>query len=245
MLLYNASNSAFTGELVIIILSPNCLAFCCYVVLGKIITYVFKTKSDGKVDNWLTRHLAWVPGFYLCSDIFCIIIQGIGGAILANASSLDTGKAVEIVGLALQLFFIGTFLLICAYVWRKMHEMSNGAELVAALTPSYAALMAIISLLVVRKIYHVAEFSVGGFTTGYFQQNEAWYLVFDPTLMTLALAIAILFDFTRRLPVECLDGSVMSGVMARLGGKGKGGAKAKGESEMVHVTEVSAADDHV
>ena len=250
---YNTNNTAFTAELVIIILAPNCLAFCCYVVLGKIITYVFKTKSDGKVDNWLTRHPAWVPGFYLCSDIFCIVIQGIGGAILANAdtsSSLNTGKGVEIVGLALQLFFIGTFLIICAYVWRKMHEMSNGAELVKSLTPSYAALMAIITLLVVRNIYRVAEFSVGGFTTGYFQQNEAWYLVFDPTLMVLALTIAILFDFTRRLPAECLDGSMMSGAwMERFGRKGKkGGAsivKAKGESEMVHVTDVSAAENSV
>ena len=47
VLLYNTNETAFTAELVIIILAPNCLAFCCYVLLGRIITYVVKTKSDG------------------------------------------------------------------------------------------------------------------------------------------------------------------------------------------------------
>ena len=160
-LIESPSKSAFTGELVILILSPNCLAFCCYVVLGKIITYVFQTHSDGKTSNWLTRHPAWVPTFYLCSDILCIVVQGIGGAILSGAnnskSQLDTGKAVELVGLALQLFFIATFLLICRYVWRTMRTQSNGAELTASLTPAYAALMVIIGLLVVRNIYRVGR----------------------------------------------------------------------------------------
>ena len=239
-LIESPSKSAFTGELVILILSPNCLAFCCYVVLGKIITYVFQTHSDGKTSNWLTRHPAWVPTFYLCSDILCIVVQGIGGAILSGAnnskSQLDTGKAVELVGLALQLFFIATFLLICRYVWRTMRTQSNGAELTASLTPAYAALMVIIGLLVVRNIYRVAEFGSGGFTSGYFQHNEAWYLVFDPTLMSLALLIAVVFDFTRRLPPECLSGSMVAGAMSGLGGTKKTvGTAASSESEMAHV----------
>ena len=35
---------------------------------------------------------------------------------------------------------------------------------------------------------------------GYFEENEAWYLVFDPTLMSIALLIALAFDFAKRLP---------------------------------------------
>ena len=216
------SKSAFTGELVILILAPNCLAFCCYVILGKIITYVFKTHSDGKTENWLTRHPSWVPGFYLCSDLLCIIIQGIGGAILSDAntsSELNRGKAVELAGLGLQLFFIATFLIICYYVWHKMREQGHGAELVKAVTPSYIALMIIIALLVVRNIYRCAEFGSGGFTTGYFQQNEDWYLCFDPTLMSAALLVAVLFDFTKRLPADCLDASMVGGALDGIGGK--------------------------
>ena len=249
VVLYNTNNTAFTAELVIIILAPNCLAFCCYVVLGKIITYVFKTNSDGKTNNWLTRHPAWVPTFYLCSDLLCIVIQGIGGGILSGAntsSQLNTGKGVELTGLALQLFFIGTFLLICLYVWRKMQQQVNGPELVAKLTPSYAALMAIISLLVLRNIYRCAEFGTGGFTTGYFQQNEAWYICFDPTLMSLALLIAIVFDFTRRLPPECLSGSMVGGALDGFSGKSAAhSVGARSESEMVHPSETTTADSNV
>ena len=35
---------------------------------------------------------------------------------------------------------------------------------------------------------------------GYFQENEAWYLCFDPTLMSVALLVALAFDFSKRLP---------------------------------------------
>ena len=35
---------------------------------------------------------------------------------------------------------------------------------------------------------------------GYFEQNEAWYLCFDPTLMSIALLVALAFDFAKRLP---------------------------------------------
>ena len=244
-LLYSVNNTAFTAELVLIILAPNALAFCCYVVLGKIITYVFQTHSDGKTVNWLTRHPSWVPTFYLCSDLLCIIIQGAGGGILSGAntsSELNTGKGVELTGLALQLFFIGTFLLICLYVWRKMRQQVNGAELTAKLQPGFLALIAIISLLVIRNIYRSAEFGSGGFTTGYFQQNEAWYLAFDPTLMSLALLIAIVFDFTKRLPAELLNGSMVGGAMNGLSLGGKKGAAPKptgAESEMVHVSDAT------
>ena len=242
-LLYSVNNTAFTAELVLIILAPNALAFTCYVVLGKIITYVFRTQSDGKTDNWLTRHPAWVPSFYLCSDILCIVIQGAGGGILSDAntsSQLNTGKAVELIGLALQLFFIGTFLLICLYVWRTMRRQQNGAELVTKLTPAYVALMAIISLLVIRNIYRCAEFGSGGFTSGYFQQNEAWYLCFDPTLMSVALLVAIGFDFTRRLPAECLSGSMVGGALDGFSGKHSAAVGAKSESEMAHMSEATA-----
>ena len=215
IVLYASPNaSAFKAELVILILAPNLLAFTCYVILGKIITYVFDTHRVSSADSWLTRNPHWIPYFYVSSDILCITIQGIGGGILSGAdtsSQLNTGKAVEVTGLALQLFFIATFLVICFYVWRAMQKhqrsaaaASSGINLVAQLRPAYIALAILIGLLVVRNIYRTAEFSTGGFTTGYFERNEAWYDVFDSTLMSVALMVAIAFDFTKRLPKDCL-----------------------------------------
>ena len=106
-LLDSPAENSFTAELVLLILAPNALAFACYVVLGKIIAYVFHTHSDGRTDNWLTRHPAWVPRFYLLSDIACIVIQASGAGRLSSADTTDQlnlGKGVVLTGLALQLF---------------------------------------------------------------------------------------------------------------------------------------------
>ncbi|MCJ1296961.1 hypothetical protein MMC34_008530 [Xylographa carneopallida] len=217
LLLYDTNSSAFTAQLVLLILAPTCLALCCYLVLGKSITYVFSTYSDGQTSNWLTRHPGWLPGFFLCSDMSYLFVQALGAAILAHAETAAqsaAGRAVEVVGLSLQLVNFGTFLLVTAYVWRTMRSRANGAgALTASLGPACAALAAIMSMLLLRNLYRVAEFCSGGFTSGYLQQSEAWYLVFDASLMALALAVAVLFDFSKRLPAECLHGTALCGVV--------------------------------
>ena len=198
----------FKAELIILILAPNLLALCCYVVLGKLITYAFHTRrpDDRSYSNWVIRHPAWIPRFYVLSDLLCITIQAIGGALLSSATTQsqdDTAKAIEVAGLALQLFFIATFVIICLYVWLQVRRHSP--SLLPEVTPSYLALAALIVMLVLRNSYRTAEFASGTFTTGYFQQNEAWYLVFDPTLMSVALMVALAFDFTKRMPAEALN----------------------------------------
>lgn len=51
------------------------------------------------------------------------------------------------------------------------------------------------SLLAHNKLFH------GRYVcAGYFQKSEAWYLCFDPTLMSIALLTALAFDFAKRLP---------------------------------------------
>ena len=198
----------FKAELIILILAPNLLALCCYVVLGKLITYAFHNQAtEGKaIDNWIIRHPTWIPRFYVASDLLCITIQAIGGALLSSATTQsedDTAKHIEVAGLVLQLFFIFTFVFICLYVWKqvKQHE----PRVLLEVTPSYWCLFALITLLVMRNAYRTAEFASGTFTSGYLQQNEAWYILWDPVLMSVALMVAIAFDFTKRLPADCLN----------------------------------------
>lgn len=78
--------------------------------------------------------------------------------------------------------------------------------------PTFIVLTVLITLLVLRNAYRTAEFSSGTFTTGSFQQNEAWYLVFDPTLMSIALMVALAFNFTKRLPGSELPSMVSPAV---------------------------------
>ena len=167
--LYASPNAnAFKAELIILILAPNLLAFCCYVVLGKLITFAFFQQGDAMtVDNWMVRHPQWIPRFYVASDILCLVIQGIGGGMLSGASTtqqIDRGKAVEVAGLALQLAFVATFVLICAYVWTRVRRLTP--DRAAQMLGCFQVLAALISLLVLRNAYRTAEFSTGGFTTG-------------------------------------------------------------------------------
>ena len=198
----------FKAELIILILAPNLLALTCYVVLGKLITYAFHTRMTAakSFDNWIIRHPLWIPRFYVASDLLCIVIQAIGGALLSSATTQsqdDTAKHIEVAGLALQLFFVATFVLICLYVWLQVRQ--HEPSILAEVTPSYWCLFGLITLLVMRNAYRTAEFASGTFTSGYLQQDEAWYIVWDPVLMSIALIAAFAFDFTRRLPADCLN----------------------------------------
>ena len=167
--LYASPNSnAFKAELIILILAPNLLAFCCYVVLGKLITFAFFQQGDAiTINNWIVRHPQWIPRFYVASDILCLAVQGAGGGMLSGASTTDQinkGKAVEVTGLALQLFFVATFVLICAYVWVRVRSIAPDRAVL--IRPLFQVLAVLISLLVLRNAYRTAEFSTGGFTTG-------------------------------------------------------------------------------
>ena len=198
----------FKAELIILILAPNLLALCCYIVLGKLITFAFHTRAAGTKtwDNWIIRHPRWIPRFYVASDLLCITIQAIGGALLSSATTSsedDTAKHVEVAGLVMQLFFVFTFVGICLYVWTQVK--AHAPAILKEVTPSFWCLFVLIGLLVMRNAYRTAEFASGTFTTGYLQQNEAWYLIWDPTLMTIALAVAFLFDFTKRIPADALN----------------------------------------
>ena len=211
LILYaSPGGNPFKAELIILILAPNLLALCCYVVLGKLIVYAFHTQrveGGGRAwDNWVIRHPRWIPRFYVASDLLCITIQAIGGALLSSATTQsqdDTAKHIEVAGLALQLFFVATFVLICLYVWTQVRQ--HEPRILAQVTPAYWCLFALIGLLVMRNAYRTAEFASGTFTTGYLQQNEAWYILWDPVLMSISLLVALTFDFTKRLPADCLN----------------------------------------
>jgi hypothetical protein len=199
---YHPGDAAFKAELIILILAPNFLAFTCYVLLGKMMRHTFADETE---SNWIARNPLVFSIFYVMSDVLCLVVQSIGGAMLATHTTkkqLDSGKSVEVAGLALQLFFAGTFLFVCLYAWLLIRQREAARK---TLTPSFICVGLLMLLLVIRNIYRTIEFSTGGFTSGYFQRNETWYIVFDPTLMTIALAVAALFNFPKHLPPECLD----------------------------------------
>ena len=120
-----------------------------------------------------------------------------------TSSEDDTAKHVEVAGLVMQLFFEFTFVGICLYVWTqvKAHapadtEGSHSLLLVSVRThrPTGHAQCLPHSRVRLRHLHY-----------RYLQQNEAWYLIWDPTLMTIALAVAFLFDFTKRIPADALN----------------------------------------
>jgi hypothetical protein len=113
-----------------------------------------------------------------------------------------------------QLGFVFIFLGISVYVYRITSEVKR-----LALLDAYICLFVTMSALVVRNIYRVAEFGEGSFTSGYLSQNEAWYMMFDPFLMSVAVITFIALDYARVLPEECLfpnknkDDTIVIGVV--------------------------------
>lgn len=162
--------------------------------------------------RWLSPKA--VSYLFLASDVLCLMIQSIGAAVALGGDGVSgaaTGRALLIVGLALQLAFFALFTLVAMRVdWVYKRSVAKAAgqparvsvsetkqeqEEVGAVVLSKAGsvesaifcLYSTIGLLSLRNVYRFVEF-VQGFD-GYLATNEWFFYVFDAVLILGAIVI--------------------------------------------------------
>lgn len=171
MMLHKPDRTTFIIQQCFLIISPVLLAIVVYMVLGMLIQ---RSAAGVKISqSWWAR---WLSKLYTASDIFCLLLQSTGGAMLAgdDASSIKTGTNIMLAGLALQLGFFTTFTLLVIYT-HSSPQFGLGSD--PTLRKVYICLYSTITLMFIRNIFRVVEFAQGW--DGYLASHEAFFYGLD------------------------------------------------------------------
>ena len=135
---------------------------------------------------------AWVARGFFASDILCLAIQGAGAGLSSNqnAQSQNSAKVLLIIGLLMQLGFFTMFTSITLYLNLKQKYGLRGVK---QYKPVFFCLYATITLLYIRSIFRVGEFSGGWY--GYVATHESYFYCFDFLMIFLAFVVFTIWHF--------------------------------------------------
>ena len=121
-----------------------------YIVAGRLLGL-----SGLNVGCLRPNHIARV---FLASDVLSFVVQGFGGSLYTNESTINLGKIVIIVGLFIQTLTLFLFL----YVVFTVHSNSKyGLKGTRDGKLLFIGLYITTSLLFVRSIYRIIEYAGG------------------------------------------------------------------------------------
>ncbi|PKX92277.1 RTA1 domain-containing protein [Aspergillus novofumigatus IBT 16806] len=157
-----------------LLLAPALLAALIYIFLGRIIL-VLQAESHALLKKkWLTK-------IFVTGDVLSSLLQGASGGIQSsgNLDSMKNSEHIIIVGLLIQIFFFGFFIMLKRYLipcscspdilWRK--------HLNILYVTSF--------LIMIRSIFRLAEYIQGN--DGYLLHHEIYLYIFDALLMFITM----------------------------------------------------------
>ncbi|KAF2689013.1 RTA1-domain-containing protein [Lentithecium fluviatile CBS 122367] len=207
---------AFLGQYLALVLAPSFVAAACYVVFGRIVWWVTPTERRNFRTLWCPPR--YVSLFFIAFDIGSFCIQFMGASAAASAVTDDKlseeerrekserGRSIMRVGLVLQLLcfmlfaVIGTRFIIISRRW-------------AGTPPRYGrpyvrwerlnwAVNAAATLILIRTVYRMFEFSKVDGASNYVLANEWLFWVLEGLPMLIALILLVVFHPHFYLPEE-------------------------------------------
>ncbi|KAF2732652.1 hypothetical protein EJ04DRAFT_513717 [Polyplosphaeria fusca] len=153
--------------------------------LGRLIRATGFTKLSIIRTTWLTK-------IFVAGDILCFLVQAVGATILTTADDqdgLDRGRAVILVGLALQLVIFGLFVLVALVFHVRVRRGGLRDKAMCNWNwETYLNLLYLVSVIItLRNVYRVVEYVQG--SEGYLMTHEWSIYIFDALLMAIVLAI--------------------------------------------------------
>src|SRR5262249_40590377 len=152
---------------ILLLIAPALFAASIYMILGRLIL-----RTDA-------RHLApisprWLTKIFVVGDCLSFSIQGGGGGLMANASTMESGMHMVVAGLLVQIVFFGVFVGVGGVFHSRIKrnptpaslEMESGLGWRKYMYTLYGAS----ALIFVRSIFRVVEFSTGNDSV--FQRHE-------------------------------------------------------------------------
>jgi hypothetical protein len=190
-----------------LILPPIALAVVNYSVVGKLMH-----ASGRGMGRWMQpKH---VVRLFLGSDLFCLCIQGAGGAqmVSTDPAAAQMGQRVILFGLAVQLAFFAAFTYVAA---RLRRDASFNLVRVRNIDAIYHVIYATIALLFLRNVYRVVEFAERSSQGSYISENEWLFYIFETLPILLVCAIYTRWHLGALLPNdEELEAAMRDGATA-------------------------------
>jgi hypothetical protein len=185
----------FIVSVLCILLSPIFLALVNYIVVGRLI------EPSGKRIGFISpKSISYV---FFASDFTGLIVQGIGGSVLASAktqSAFTLGSNIILAGLALQVGFFTIFtymMLVAAY--GKKFRMYDREDLKATFNTLFATTI----LIYIRNIFRLIEYAVPH--SSYIPTHEWLFFTFESAPIFLVCAIYCIWHFGAMVPEEFME----------------------------------------
>ena len=180
---HQLSTSAFNGQQIITLLAPLWVNAFMYMVLGRLIDFFVPEKTIGGVYS---HHIALI---FVWTDVITFIIQLAGAVMVSIPDSPhanNVGKSVYMGGVGLQQASILLFLVLAILFH---HHLGSTFRLSrdTAWQPVLLSIYAVATLITIRTVYRLVEFSAG--LNGTIPRHEWFMYVFDTLPMFCAISI--------------------------------------------------------
>ncbi|KAF2021848.1 RTA1 like protein, partial [Aaosphaeria arxii CBS 175.79] len=183
----------FIMQSLLLLVAPALFAASVYIILGRIILLTDAERYSLVRQKYLTK-------LFVTGDVISFLTQCCGGGIQAAGSLalLHAGEKIIIVGLFLQIFFFGFFIVVAGlFNYRLSRAESfhpiNDRNSTAIPTHDLPwrrhlyTLYVVSALIMIRSIFRVVEYLQGN--NGYLLRHEIFLYIFDALLMFIVMAI--------------------------------------------------------
>ncbi|KAJ0317438.1 hypothetical protein COL5a_011152 [Colletotrichum fioriniae] len=192
----------FMIQTLCLLVAPALFAASIYMVLGRLIIHLRSESFSPIKPSRLTKT-------FVIGDILSFIVQIMGAGMLASSSTMNTGKTVILLGLAVQLMFFGLFVIASAVfhlrVSRHMPPAVMDEEAQAGWRRLFSGWRGVMSVLYiasvmifVRSLFRLAEYVEGN--DGVLLGTEVFLYIFDALLMLGVVAITAVFHPAKYVP---------------------------------------------
>ncbi len=193
----------------LLIISPSFLALVQYITLAEVITLVKMRYPDRKL---LVKPKLVIWGFFAI-EITALACQGAGAGLSVSTqgvSNLGSGRTLLIIGLVALVVLVISYLITAIYVNLSPRYAIKSSPNMRKLFP---VLYVCTSLLLIRNIFRLVEFSQG--FNGAIANQEKYFYGFDGLMIFLILIFNTIFHFglyLKAYPSELKEGEGLPSV---------------------------------
>jgi hypothetical protein len=156
-------------------------------IYGRLVLFVNATEASIIRPTLVTK-------VFVCGDVVSFFMQAGGGGMMAQASMADMGQKIMLLGLFVQLLFLGFFLCISLVFWQRMSKSSKQYTIPQYGKHTWDKLLKMVVgaavIIILRCIFRVIEFAQGH--SGYLVSHEIYMYIFDAAPM---LGVQIMMHF--------------------------------------------------
>lgn len=154
-----AARGPYIIQALLILLAPIFFAASVYMVLGRIVR---RTKAEA----YSMIRVTWLTKLFVGGDVFCFLLQALGGGMLAGAntaSEVSRGQDVILAGLVLQIIVFGFFVVVALVFHKRLRQRPTPTVDKGSFRWERFMLMlyAVSTLITFRNLFRVIEYAMG------------------------------------------------------------------------------------